>query len=498
MEFRLNIMRITEDKILFFDLDGTLIDTDYLNWISYRETCKYFDNIKEVSICFRPYKILNGVWSRSFFPDKKEYHQFLEKFDINKRINSSYFNISPSKDKFICKKDEFYNKKLYFSKKIPENVAILKQFSKTNKIILVSNCRKERGLETLKYHKLDDYFYKMFFEEDKTLSDNKYENAIKYLNISIDNVIAFEDDDREIENAKKVGIRDINVDIDVSLKDVINNVFDKSTEQVLFYQNNDTKIRIEIDKEVLDYLLKDREDNIYIDETKCFSSDIEGEILQKYKILKGGLKEFIIEPNQFLKKEIKAFYHKEYFSRGNWKIEGTVEYMIWSLKNDGGCKIEHQNYLSTAFKRLKIILQRDLPKIKDKINVDSLAVCIVPRAKEGFLYREDQLLFRKAVSDVVDKLKNDLSLINGTKYLVRHTSTKTTHLKPDDGGILPYIGITKDTCYISDNVIGKDILLVDDIYTKTVNIDEDAIQSLLDKGANSVHFYAIGKTYSYK
>ena len=355
-------MRITEDKILFFDLDGTLIDTDYLNWISYRETCKYFDNIKEVSICFKP------LWSRSFFPDKKGYHQFLEKFDINKRINSSCFDISPSKDKFICKKDEFYNKKLYFSKKIPENVAILKQFSKTNKIILVSNCRKERGLETLKYHKLDDYFYKMFFEEDKTLSDNKYENAIKYLNISIDNVIAFEDDDREIENAKKVGIRDINVDIDVSLKDVINNVFDKSTEQVLFYQNNDTKIRIEIDKEVLDYLLKDREDNIYIDETKCFSSDIEGEILQKYKILKGGLKEFIIEPNQFLKKEIKAFYHKEYFSRGNWKIEGTVEYMIWSLKNDGGCKIEHQNYLSTAFKRLKIILQRDLPKIKDKIN----------------------------------------------------------------------------------------------------------------------------------
>ena len=54
--------------------------------------------------------------------------------------------------------------------------------------------------------------------------------------------------------------------------------------------------------------------------------------------------------------------------------------------------------------------------------------------------------------------------------------------------------MTKDTCSISDDVIGKDILLIDDLYTKTVNIDEDCIQALLDKGARSVIFYSIGKT----
>ena len=63
-------------------------------------------------------------------------------------------------------------------------------------------------------------------------------------------------------------------------------------------------------------------------------------------------------------------------------------------------------------------------------------------------------------------------------------------------GDLPYQGITAATCTISDNVRGKDILLIDDLYTKTVNIDEDCIQALLDKGANSVTFYAIGKTVS--
>ena len=61
-------------------------------------------------------------------------------------------------------------------------------------------------------------------------------------------------------------------------------------------------------------------------------------------------------------------------------------------------------------------------------------------------------------------------------------------------GELPYAGITKDTCNISAGIRGKDILLIDDIYTKGVNIDEDAIQALLDNGARRVYFYAVGKT----
>ena len=49
---------------------------------------------------------------------------------------------------------------------------------------------------------------------------------------------------------------------------------------------------------------------------------------------------------------------------------------------------------------------------------------------------------------------------------------------------------------ISDLVRGKDIVLIDDLYTKTVNIDEDAIQALHDNGARSVIFYSVGKTLS--
>ena len=101
------------------------------------------------------------------------------------------------------------------------------------------------------------------------------------------------------------------------------------------------------------------------------------------------------------------------------------------------------------------------------------------------------------VRNAVIRLGN--KFIDGTSFIQRHTNTKTTHLRnPIEGynndGAKPYIGITNATCSISNNIIGKNILLIDDIYTRTVNIDEDAIQALISKGANSVAFYAIGKT----
>jgi len=79
----------------------------------------------------------------------------------------------------------------------------------------------------------------------------------------------------------------------------------------------------------------------------------------------------------------------------------------------------------------------------------------------------------------------------------RYKNTRTTHRNRSGhggDGRTPYPGITKDTCYIANDVKGKDILLIDDVYTNTINVDEDAIQALLDNGAKSVIFYSIGKT----
>jgi len=124
---------------------------------------------------------------------------------------------------------------------------------------------------------------------------------------------------------------------------------------------------------------------------------------------------------------------------------------------------------------------------------EDLTVCVVPRAKAENTYEANQLLFKKVVQYMI----NELNFKDGSNYIVRHTNTRTTHRNRagyGGDGEMPYPGITKKTCHISNKVNGKNILLIDDLYTKTINIDEDAIQALLDYGARSVIFYAVGKT----
>lgn len=196
---------------------------------------------------------------------------------------------------------------------------------------------------------------------------------------------------------------------------------------------------------------------------------------------------------KFLQQDTTAFYHADYNSGGSWQIPYSIENLIWTFKNDVDPFPER---LPNVQQQLSEILRQDLPEILRQVRKNILTVCVVPRSKAENYYRADQLLFRRVISNVVDQLSN---FQNGTNYIVRHTNTRTTHLdRNGEGGDgnLPYPGITKDTCTISGQIYGKDILLIDDLYTKSVNIDEDAIQALLDKGANSVTFYSVGKTVS--
>lgn len=194
---------------------------------------------------------------------------------------------------------------------------------------------------------------------------------------------------------------------------------------------------------------------------------------------------------KFLRQDTNAFYHSDYNSGGAWRVNNTIENMIWTLKND--VDPFPQRLLSAQQKLLEILIQ-DLPNILSVLGKNNMTICVVPRSKAEGYYQPNQLLFRSLTSAVADLLPN---FENGTNYILRHTNTRTTHLdRNGEGGDgdLPYPGITQSTCTIADQVNGKDILLIDDLYTKNVNIDEDAIQALLDKSARSVTFYSIGKT----
>lgn len=203
------------------------------------------------------------------------------------------------------------------------------------------------------------------------------------------------------------------------------------------------------------------------------------------------MKKFLIPSNEFLNQDTLAFYHFEYYGGGGrWKIDGSPENIICTLKND--ITPFSEPVLQLAQQRLGSILLVDLPEILRFTKLDNLTVCVIPRAKVN--YRDNQLLFKATINEVLTSL-NGFS--NGINSIVRHRDTRTTHRNKagfGGNGDLPYPGITVNTCKISNNITDKDILLIDDLYTAGINIDEDAIQALLDRGAKSVIFYSVGRT----
>ncbi len=220
------------------------------------------------------------------------------------------------------------------------------------------------------------------------------------------------------------------------------------------------------------------------------------------------MEKFTIEKNKFLKQDIQGYFHTIYYSM---YCNNTETIHINKLKNDAlGYSIKE---LEEAKSKLLQNLNDDIPKILNEYN-QNFTICVVPRAKIESVYKETQLFFKKTVSIFVKNFNQSqlkqlffaktvvvriFSLEDGTNYITRIKNTKTTHLRKIKGsyentGDKPDLpGISKATCSFSPYIKGKNILLIDDLYTKSINIDEDMIQALLDNGAKSVIFYSIGK-----
>lgn len=209
-----------------------------------------------------------------------------------------------------------------------------------------------------------------------------------------------------------------------------------------------------------------------------------------------GLFCHILPKNSFLKKEITAYFHDYYITAKDGGSEFSN--MILSIKSNGTDAVKYS---------ISKIISEDLDRIL-KINDIYLRsrpiVIAVPRSKPDSFWKDCELQFRPAILMGVKKSKyfvkgeNTPWLIDGINYLTRVLETKTTHLShsydPKNCGPEPYPGITKDTCRLNGNIFGKNIILIDDIYTECKGIDEDCIQFLLDYGARNVILYTLGMT----
>ncbi len=178
-------LKIVEDTVLFFDMDGTLVDTDFANFLSYKNSIQSVVALDK-EIQFEPTERFNRTSLKTVAPNltEIEYRKIIQQKEINYKEHLSHTKLRKSV------------------------VDILMQYYKTNKTVLVTNCREDRALMILNYYNLIDKFSNLFFRQTPKNGNriNKYKNAISCLNLSAQTVIVFENEKQEIEDAILAGI----------------------------------------------------------------------------------------------------------------------------------------------------------------------------------------------------------------------------------------------------------------------------------------------------
>lgn len=180
---------ITADTVLFFDMDGTLVDTNLANFLSYKKAIQFVTNL-----------------------DHDLTHNSENRFNRS-TLKNTIPNLSETEyERIIRKKEECYEDFLHKMKLNSKIVDIFSKYSKTNKTVLVTNCRKERALATLNYFGLTDKFSHIFYRQltSNNKKINKFQNAISELGIQPNMIIAFENEESEIADAQQAGISIIN------------------------------------------------------------------------------------------------------------------------------------------------------------------------------------------------------------------------------------------------------------------------------------------------
>lgn len=176
---------IKTDTILFFDLDGTLIDTDYANFLSYKKAIRSVTN-NGLELSYNPQNRFNRSYLKIALPN-------LTQIDY---------------ERIIQKKEEYYVDFLTETKLNEDIAEILLKYSKTNQCFLVTNCRKDRALKTLDYFRLTEKFTKIYCREfdDNDKKINKFQKTLSILGVPPNIVIVFENEGTEISEAIEAGI----------------------------------------------------------------------------------------------------------------------------------------------------------------------------------------------------------------------------------------------------------------------------------------------------
>ena len=167
---------------IFCDMDGTLVDTDYANFLSYRRA------LIEVTCGAHDVDFTGDRLDREVL--KKRFPSLTSKLDVIVALKAKYF--------------------MEFVAETRLNTALahlISQCCGKNTIVLVTCCREKRAVVVLEHHKLLKCFARLICWEDLSQggSSNKYESAIKLMEVSQEAVVIFENDKSCIEEAVLAG-----------------------------------------------------------------------------------------------------------------------------------------------------------------------------------------------------------------------------------------------------------------------------------------------------
>lgn len=180
--------KINSTSILVFDLDGTLVNSDHANFLSYKEAI---------------WQILRLDLNSLYDPSERFTRKMLK--TIIPTLNSNDY------EKIIDLKNNLYEKYLHHTTQNDFIIEMLRKYSKTNKTILLTNSHQERAIKILEYHELMDFFDYKFYKETKGAEINKFHYVLTYLKISPESVIIFENEEIEVDMAMLSGIPSENI-----------------------------------------------------------------------------------------------------------------------------------------------------------------------------------------------------------------------------------------------------------------------------------------------
>lgn len=170
--------------VVFCDMDGTLVNTDYANYLSYR------------------FAIIEATCGKH---DVEYSDERLNRRSLKKRLPS----LSAAECEVIVSlKAEYFNQFISATILNTGLANLITKCSGSNKTILVTSCRKKRAVETLRHHKLLERFTRLICWEDLSQGrpSNKYESALSLMGVCPEAVLVFENDIADIESAAHAGV----------------------------------------------------------------------------------------------------------------------------------------------------------------------------------------------------------------------------------------------------------------------------------------------------